>query len=133
MVLRAFHPALEPVARRLIVQVHELDADGAAVSIAQALEDLANSQRLIVRQRGATGEQVELAVAEAVVARLQFGGAWARLAQRVQGGQHVAAHTVVADQLIQPVADAGLELIRLWSGAAGGLKRPGIEQAPRTK
>ena len=80
--------------------MHELDADGAAVSVTQALQDFANGQGLIVRQRGAIGEQVELAVAEAIVTRLQLGRLGARSAQGIQLSQHVAAYTVIADQLI---------------------------------
>ena len=76
-VLGAFHAALEPVPGGRVVQVHELDADGAAIGVAQALEDLADGQGLIIGQRGAAGEQVQVAVAEAVVAQLQLGRAWA--------------------------------------------------------
>jgi len=43
----AFHAFLQPAANAEIVNVHVLHADGAAVSVAQLLEDLANGEGAI--------------------------------------------------------------------------------------
>src|SRR4029079_19126231 len=45
-IIRALHPLLEPVLRLEVVHVHELDADGATVGISEAIEDLAERERL---------------------------------------------------------------------------------------
>ena len=59
-VLRTFHPPLKPLPRGQIVNVQKLCADGAAVSVAQALENFADGQRRVVMQRGRIDEGLKV-------------------------------------------------------------------------
>src|SRR5690606_29014573 len=91
---------LEPVALFVVTNVHVLDADGAAVRVAQHTEDVAELCLALAAE--ATDDELALEVPErqsvrldleVVVLTLQVG-------ERVDVGHEVAAHAVSVDELL---------------------------------
>ncbi len=96
---RAFHAALDPGFLVGVLDVHELDADRAAIGVAQDLHDLAQRRGLAAEHVVDEDRLVEVGVGEAVGVRVQLGmrrrnGQPERIEPRLQ----MAAHAVGADQ-----------------------------------
>src|SRR5262245_43859776 len=106
-VLRAFHAVLEPLSHGEIVDVHVLDTDRAAISFAQAMKNFANGQRRAVMERRQICQQVELAVGESVELELKLGRNRTLHPERINFGNDVSADAMIADELIEAIADAG--------------------------
>ena len=95
----AFDLLLDPALLVGLLDVHVLDADGAAVGVAQEVQDVAEG--MAVAPADAVGEElaVEVPDGEAVGGRVEL-GVHARLLgrQRVEVGDEVAPHPVHVDQ-----------------------------------
>ena len=97
--LHAFDLRLDPALLGGLLDVHVLDADRAAVRIAQHAEQIAELHLLVAAD--ATGEElaVEVPDRQAVCGRIELVGHLRLLpAQRIEIGDEVAAHAVHADQ-----------------------------------
>ncbi len=96
---RAFHPALDPGFLVGILDVHELDADRAAIGVAQDPHDLAQRGGLAAEHVVDEDRLVQVGVGEAVGKRVQL-GVRRRNGQpeRVEPRLEMAAHAVGADQ-----------------------------------
>ena len=84
--------------------MQELRADGAAVSVAQALKNFADGQRRFAMQRRKVHEQAKFAFREAVKIQFQFRRARMRCAQRIYGGNNMAAIPIILDKLAEAFA-----------------------------
>ena len=105
LLVRLLDALLDPAALLGVLDVHVLDADGAAVGVAQDAEDAAQLHEPAVAAEGAGGElAVEVPQRQPVRLDLEVGVAALLVLQRVGVGHHVAAHAVGVDQL----EDAGL-------------------------
>ena len=91
-----FHPFLKPATNAEIVDVHELHADGAAVGIAQTLNDVAQGQKALAMHRLAGKTAIHVRFGEAVMRGIEFGGNGAREAEWIDVGDHVTADAVGA-------------------------------------
>ncbi|OPZ13663.1 MAG: hypothetical protein BWZ10_02004 [candidate division BRC1 bacterium ADurb.BinA364] len=102
-VQRRFHSPLQPLADRQIVDVHELRPDAAAIRGAQAFEDFAPLHRPAVAQRSAGEGQFHILVGQAVIGRLELRNLGRGHAERIEPRHDMAAHAMVADQLVDVV------------------------------
>ena len=98
LVLRALHAFLQPQTASIIINVHELDADGAAVGVAQPFDDFAQRQEAVRFHRRAGKLPVQVRIGQAVISRIEFGWRCLGLPQRVHLRDDVAARAVAADQ-----------------------------------
>ena len=93
---------LDPLALLGVLDVHVLDADGAAVRVAQDAEDLAQlEERLAAEPAGGEGA-VEVPQGQAVAGDVEVLVAPLLVLQRVGVGHQVAAHAVGVDELLHP-------------------------------
>ncbi len=96
----AFDLGLDPLLLVGVLDVHVLDADRAAVRVAEHAEQVAEGH--LVAAAHAVGEElaVEVPDREAVGGRVELAGCERLLpAQRVEVGDEVAAHPIDPDQL----------------------------------
>ena len=93
-------PVLEPLALLGILDVHVLDADRAAVRVAQHAEDLAQQRRALAAEAAGDELAVEVPEGEAVAADLEVGVGALLVLERVDVGHQVAAHAEGVDQLL---------------------------------
>ncbi len=102
-VLGPLHSLHQPVLDVKVVDVHELHADRSAISVSQAIENLAEGEPLgTVDGVGRVGS-VEIFVGKAVEAGIKFNVSAARRRERTQVGDHVSTNAIRADELIDPV------------------------------
>ena len=106
-VLRFLHRVLQPLADFQVVDVHELDADGPAVGVAEPVENVA--ERLVVRPGQRIGREaaVEVGFGKAPELRFQFWRHGPGNAQRIDLGDQVPADAIVADQKVDVFLLAG--------------------------
>src|SRR4029453_1715296 len=105
-ILRPLHTLLQPVPHRQFVNVHELDPDRPAIGVAESLEDFPQRDRTIAeRVAGKTSSHLRLA--EAVEFRFKLRDAGPRYPQRIDGRNHMAPDTIVADELVDPILHRG--------------------------
>ena len=96
---RAFHPALDPGLLVGVLDVHELDADRAAIGLAQDGHDLAQRGGLAAKHVVDEDRLVEVVVGETIGARIEFGMRPGNLQpERIEPRLQMAAHAVGADQ-----------------------------------
>ena len=96
---RAFHLALDPGLLVGILDVHELDADRAAIGLAQDGLDFAQRRGFAAQHVVDEDRLVEVVVGEAVGARIELGVRAGDLqAERVEPRLQMAAHAIGADQ-----------------------------------
>ena len=96
---RALDPALDPGFLVGILDVHELDADRAAIGLAQDLHDLPQGRGFAAEHVVDEDRPVHVGFGEAVGFRVELGVRGGDLqAERVEPGFEVAAHAVGADQ-----------------------------------
>ena len=88
-----------------VVNVHVLDADGAAVSVAQALEEAAQREWSVVLKRFALDRQLHVRLGEPQKLGLKFWRNRLRQAERVHLRNPVAAHTVEADEQVNAILE----------------------------
>ena len=123
-VSRPFHALLQPLALGEIVDVHELHANGAAVGFAQPFNDLARRIRIAARERVGGNLLIQIRFPDPVIGGVQFGRGGARQSQRVHAGDHVTAHAVGSDDLIDAILQADRRSHRsIRSRARSGLSR----------
>ena len=111
--VRLLDPLLDPAALLGVLDVHVLDADGAAVGVAQDAEDVRSfMNRRPSPPKEPVGElAVEVPQGQAVRLDLEVGVAALLVLQRVGVGHHVAAHAVGVDQLEDPGLLADLVVV----------------------
>lgn len=99
LLVRNLDALLDPAALFGLQDVHVLDADGAAVRVAQHAQDVAELHPLLARE-AADGElAVEVPQRQAVAEHVQVGVAALAVVQRVRVGHQVAARAERVDQL----------------------------------
>ena len=112
LLVRLLDALLDPAALLGVLDVHVLDADGAAVGVAQDAEDRAHLHEPALAAERAGGElAVEVPQGQAVRLDLEVGVAALLVLQRVGVGHHVAAHPVGVDQLEDPGLLADLVVV----------------------
>ena len=102
-VLADLHALLQPLAHLLIVDVHELHADRTAVGVPQAAEHRADRGGGAAGQRLRRHRTAEVVRAQAVIGGIEFRRLRPRQVQRVDGRDHVAAHAVRPDHLVNAI------------------------------
>ena len=102
-ILGPLHPLLEPVLRLDVVDVHELDADRAAVGVPQALEDFSEREGLGSVDRAARKAPIHVVVRQVVIFRIEFGDRWHGHPERVDLRAHVTADAVRANELVHAI------------------------------
>ena len=112
----AFHSFLKPVTDKAVVDVHELHADGAAIRIAQPIENLAERQRVAATHRLARKTPVQILFCKSIEFEIQLGWRRSRNSQRIKLGGHMASNTIVADELIHTFLKDGS--CRFFDGCA---------------
>src|SRR5262245_25206948 len=128
-ILRPLHALLQPVSDCQFVNVHELDADGATIGVAEPLEDF--PQRYRAAAESVAGKTaIHLRFAEAVKFPFQLRDAWARHLQWIDGSYHMAPDAVVTDELVDPVLQRGNFGLTSANAAVAGYCRE-IEDAGR--
>jgi hypothetical protein len=115
VVARGLHARLEPVALLGVLELRELDADGAAVGLLEARHDLAQRQRCAIalkgdrrgrRRPGRRSLEAELAGDRAVRAAARED------VERVEIREEVAAHAVRVDHRGHAALELGRETTR---------------------
>src|SRR5215468_9008841 len=108
---------LDPGLLARILDVHELDADIAAVGLAQGRHDLPQRRGLVSQQVVDVDRPLQVAFGEAVSARIELRVALARLqVERIEAGLEVAADAIGADQHARADGVLGRRLHRLDAG-----------------
>ena len=102
-VVVAFHLRRHPIAGGGVADVHELDADRAAVDPPQPLDHLANGAP--VAATGADHDGVELGRRDAVAQRIELGRERPLAPERIEPRGAMAVHAVLPDQSIDPVLE----------------------------
>src|SRR5205823_10876742 len=92
------HALLEPAADARVLDVQVLDADGAAVGLAEGVEQLAQGGARQADEVAGVEGAVEIAFVEAELGEVQQRVAGALLAERVEVGQEVAEVAVGVDE-----------------------------------
>jgi hypothetical protein len=110
----------QPLLALGIGDVHVLDADRAAIGLAQDVEDRAASRGPLALETAGHELAVEVPEREAVGGRVEVAVRRAHAVERVEVRDQVAAHAVVVDQL----QDLGLLLDLL--AAAGSAEEAGV-------
>src|SRR5262249_18063321 len=105
-ILCSLHALLQPVPDCQLVNVHELDADGPAIGVAEPLEDFPQRYRAIAESI-AGKPAIHLRLAESIKFRLELGDAWTRHPQWIDGGYHMAPDAVVTDELVDAILHRG--------------------------
>ena len=112
---RALDPALDPRFLFGVLDVHELDADRAAIGLAEDLHDLPQGRGFAAEHVVDENRLVHVGFGEAVGFRIELGvrGRFGQ-AQRVELGFEVTAHAIGADQHQRPQGrdDGGADLIQ---------------------
>src|SRR3569833_2112027 len=103
---------LDPGALLGILDVHVLDADGAAVGVAQHAEDVAQLHRRLAAEAAGGELPLQVPQGEAVLEHVEVGVAALGVLQRVGVGHQVAAHAVGVDQLVHPGDLGDVVLVR---------------------
>ena len=101
--VRPLHPVLDPLALGRLGDVHVLDADGAAVGVAQDAEDLAHLHQALAAGERAGGElPVQVPQGQPVGLHVEVVVPPLPVLQRVGVGHQVAADPVGVDHLHDP-------------------------------
>ena len=111
--VRLLDALLDPAALLGVLDVHVLDAGGAAVGVAQDAEDVAQLHEApaLAAERAGGELAVEVPQRQPVRLDLEVGVAALAVLQRVGVGHHVAAHPVGVDQLEDPRLLADLVVV----------------------
>ena len=97
--VRALDAVLDPLALLRVLDVHELDAGGAAVRVAQHAEDVAQLHHRLAGEAADRELALQVPQGEAVLGDVQVGVLALLVLQRVGVGHDVAADPVGVDQL----------------------------------
>ena len=91
---------LDPPALLRVLDVHVLDADRAAVRVAQHAEDVAQQRRALAAEAARDELAVEVPEGEAVARDVEVGVRALHVLERVDVGHQVAAHAERVDELL---------------------------------
>src|SRR5215468_3799375 len=105
-ILCSLHALLQPVPHGQLVNVHELDADGPAIGVAEPLEDFPQRYRAIA-ESVAGKPAIHLRLIESIKFRFELGDARTRHLQWIDGSDHMAPDAVVTDKLVHPILHRG--------------------------
>jgi hypothetical protein len=111
VILRAFHPVLEPLADGRVLDVEVVRADRPAVGPFEPVQDLAHRNRRAVRD-GIGDRPVEVRLGEAEVGGLEVARHGTRSAQRIDLGDQVPARAEAPEERLRAPREFG--------GGAGG-------------
>jgi hypothetical protein len=100
--VRDLDALLDPPALVGVLDVHVLDADAAAVRVAQHAEDLAQRRHRLAAEAPGRELAVEVPQRQAVVDDVEVGVRALAELQRVGVGHEVPAHAVGVDELLHP-------------------------------
>ena len=100
--VRPLHPVLDPAPLLRVLDVHVLDADGAAVRVAQDAEDVPQLHDGLAAEAASGELAVEVPQRQAVGGDVEVGVPALLVLQRVGVGHEVAAHPVGVDELLHP-------------------------------
>ena len=134
---RAFHPALDPRLLVGVLDVHELDADRAAIGLAQDGQDFAQRGGFAAEHVVDEDRLVEVVVGETIGARIELGVRPGNLQpERIEPRLQMAAHAIGADQhqRAQRGDGGGADLLagqRRRGARAGRLVTAGADLVPR--
>src|SRR5207253_11280239 len=106
-VLSGFRAPLQPAPHAEVINVHVLHADGAAISIAQALEQLPKRERPIVLKGFAVNGQVHVRWCESKKFRLQLPRCRWAATQRIHSRNAMPAHSIEANQQVNTILNRG--------------------------
>jgi hypothetical protein len=98
-VARGFDALLEPATLAGVLHLHQLDADGAAVRLAQRGHDLAQGAMRWAHQVERGHDAIEIRLGEAEAAHRQLARRGRGAAQRIEIGEEVAALAVGGDEV----------------------------------
>ena len=124
----ALHALLQPVAPRLVGDVHVLDAERAAVGLAQRGDQIAQRRRRISRQRLGADRVIEVGFAEPEVREIQQRMGVDVVAERIELSDQVPELAVRADQ--RECAAGGLAARGGPAAPLRGQVEPGEEDRP---
>ena len=93
---------LEPAPLRRVLDVHVLDADRAAVRVAQDAEDVAQQRGALAAEAAGDELAVEVPEGQAVAGDVEVGVRALHVLERVDVGHEVAAHAERVDELLHP-------------------------------
>jgi hypothetical protein len=116
---------LEPLALARVLDVHVLDADRAAVRVAEHAEDVAELHRALAAEAARDELAVEVPEGEAVALDLEVGVRALHVLERVDVGHEVAAHAVGVDELlhagglVDALGEVDVDVAGQWIGAYG--------------
>ena len=102
LVVRALDAVLDPLALLRVLDVHELDAGGAAVRVAQHAQDVAQLHHGLAREAADRELALQVPQGEPVLGDVEVGVLALAVLQRVGVGHDVAADPVGVDQLEDP-------------------------------
>src|SRR5262245_50631677 len=105
-ILCSLHALLQPVPHRQLVNVHELDADGPAIGVAEPLEDFPQRYRAVAESI-AGKPAIHLRLTESIKFRFELRDARARHPQWIDGSYHMAPDAVVTNELVHPILHRG--------------------------
>ena len=105
-------PLLDPLPLLRVLDVHVLDADPAAVGVAQHAEDVAQAGHRLAAEAPGGELAVQVPQRQAVGDDVEVGVAALAVLQRVGVGHQVAAHPVGVDQLLHPGLLGDVVLVR---------------------
>ena len=97
------HSPLQPAPHGEVVDVHVFDADGAAIGIAQALEQIAHGQRALELKCLARDDLIEMRFGNSKLGGVKVGNVRARLTQWIELRHHVSASAIIPHELIDAV------------------------------
>ena len=98
--VRPLDLVLDPLPLLRVLDVHVLDADGAAVGVAQHAEDVAQLGAAPAAEAAGDELAVEVPEGEAVVVDVEVGVRALAVLERVDVGHQVAAHAEGVDELL---------------------------------
>ena len=111
--VRPLHPGLDPGPLLRVLDVHVLDADGAAVGVPQHAQDLPQLHPRLAAEPAGGELAVQVPQGQPVLVDVQVGVLALLVLQRVGVGHQVAADPVGVDELVHP---GGLRQVVLVAG-----------------
>ena len=95
-----FHPLLQPVTDKAVVDMHELHTDRPAIRIAKVLDNLPQRQRPAATHGLAGEASLQIRFRKTVKTEIELRRRRTNDPQRIELRRHVSANTVITNQLI---------------------------------
>jgi hypothetical protein len=125
------HAFLQPRADARVLDVHVFDADGAAVGLAQRLEQVAQGCWAKADERAGIDDAIEVGIAQAELGEFQQRVAGAPLAERIEVGEEVAEVAIGVDEADD--ADLLGAAATAWGGRPRQAKLESLEEVAETR